>query len=244
MTKSESIAQLAEALSKAQAEMECAKKDADNPFFKSKYADLSSVWAACRGPLTKNGLSVVQMPSAEGNHIIVHTLLMHSSGEWIASELAMTPTKSDPQGAGSAITYARRYALSAAVGIAPDDDDGNAASQKPVERTTKPEPIQRPTSPPVLSREPGEDDEDLTSTLEAAIAQHFIDQGQQVNLAKSFRDALPPTRKKESEFLRSQWLESEKYIDAAGNPSSKVIPVSAWPLVREKAVLFAKGQPA
>ena len=130
MNKSETIGALAGALSKAQAEIRGAIKDTANPFFKSKYADLSSVWEACREQLTKNGLSVVQTNKAGDGRVIVETILMHTSGEWISGELDMKPVKDDPQGVGSAITYARRYALAAIVGVAPEDDDGNAASGK------------------------------------------------------------------------------------------------------------------
>ncbi len=130
MNKSETIGALAGALSKAQAEIRGAIKDTANPFFKSKYADLSSVWEACREQLTKNGLSVVQTNKAGDGRVIVETILMHTSGEWISGELDMKPVKDDPQGIGSAITYARRYALAAIVGVAPEDDDGNAASGK------------------------------------------------------------------------------------------------------------------
>lgn len=134
--RSESIAKLAEALSKTQASVEAVKKDASNPFFKSKYADLASVWASIREALTSNGLSVLQEPASEGNKVKITTTLMHSSGEYVRSTLEVTAAKADPQGIGSAITYARRYALGAIVGIAPEDDDGNAASQG------KPEPKQ------------------------------------------------------------------------------------------------------
>jgi hypothetical protein len=132
MEKSESIAALAAALSAAQAEMGGAKKDAMNPYFKAKYADLASVWDACRFALTKNGLSVIQLVgsglgSGQGTAKVT-TVLAHSSGEFISSELELTPKSADPQGMGSAITYARRYALAAIAGIAPEDDDGNAAT--------------------------------------------------------------------------------------------------------------------
>jgi len=127
MQRSETIKELAEALAKAQASIEGATRDTDNPFFKSKYADLGAVWDACRKPLSDNGLSIVQMPTSENGSILVETILMHSSGEWIADTLAVPVSKQDAQGYGSAITYARRYALMAAVGIAPEDDDGNGA---------------------------------------------------------------------------------------------------------------------
>jgi hypothetical protein len=123
-----SIADLASALCKAQAQMEGAKKDANNPHFKSKYADLASVWDAIRGPLTSNGLSVVQLLRSIAGGVEVETILMHASGQQISDVFAVPATKNDAQGYGSAATYARRYALMAMVGVAPEDDDGNAAS--------------------------------------------------------------------------------------------------------------------
>jgi hypothetical protein len=83
-----------------------------------------------RGPLSKNGLSVIQTTAQAETGVLVETTLAHSSGEWVAGVLHVKPVKDDPQGLGSAITYARRYALSAMVGVAPEDDDGNAASGK------------------------------------------------------------------------------------------------------------------
>ena len=140
VTRSESIAALAAALSKAQGVMEGATKAGLNPHFKSKYADLASVWDACRKPLSDNGLSVVQLPGGDGQTLSVTTILMHESGEWIEGTMTMTPTKNDPQGVGSCLTYARRYALAATVGISPEDDDGNAASAKPTAKpVAKPE---------------------------------------------------------------------------------------------------------
>lgn len=133
MNKSESIAELATALAKAQGEIKGAVKDSSNPFFKSSYADLASVWDACRKPLSDNGLAVIQtMDFLPDNpeFVVVDTTLTHSSGQWISGRLVVKPVKSDPQGSGSCITYLRRYSLQSIVGIAPEDDDGNAASGK------------------------------------------------------------------------------------------------------------------
>jgi hypothetical protein len=130
MQKSETIKELAGALSLAQSEMLGATKASVNPFFKSHYADLAAVWDACRKALTKNGLAVVQTTSEGQGGIPVETILIHSSGEWISGVLLVRPVKDDPQAMGSAITYARRYALAAMVGVAPEDDDGNAASSQ------------------------------------------------------------------------------------------------------------------
>ena len=126
--RSESIAALAAALAKAQGEMGFAKKDAANPYFKSKYADLASCWEAIREPLSKNGLAVMQFPRESGGGVEVETLLAHSSGEWVSESLRLPLAKADAQGFGSGISYARRYGL-ALVGVAADDDDGNVAAR-------------------------------------------------------------------------------------------------------------------
>jgi len=134
MLQSENIASLAKALSIVQGKMTYAVKDSANPFFKSKYADLESVWDACRSLLAENGLCVMQFPGEFIDGCMsLTTILAHSSGEWIKQTMEVPVTKPDAQGAGSAITYMRRYALAAVVGVVQADDDGNAASSpKPV----------------------------------------------------------------------------------------------------------------
>lgn len=124
---SETLGKIATALAKAQAKIEGAKKDAENDFYKSSYADLSSVWDACHGPLSENEIAVVQLPQSGTDAVTIVTMLIHSSGEWIKSTLTMVPKDKGPQAVGSALTYARRYALSAMVGVCPVDDDGEAA---------------------------------------------------------------------------------------------------------------------
>lgn len=127
---SATIGSLAAALAKAQGEMAAAQKSSDNPYFRSKYADLSECWESCRGPLSKNGLAVIQtteIKDGDAIGVVVNTTLAHSSGEWIRGTLFMPLAKKDPQAVGSAITYGRRYGLSAMVGIVADDDDGEAA---------------------------------------------------------------------------------------------------------------------
>lgn len=127
--QSEQIDQLATALAKAQGMMKSAAKSKENPFFKSHYADLPAVWDACRDALSKNGLAVVQTPQFEGEATWLETTLAHSSGQWMRSRYPVRPAKNDPQGIGSALTYSRRYALMAMVGVVADDedDDGEAA---------------------------------------------------------------------------------------------------------------------
>jgi hypothetical protein len=125
--QSETIGALAAALSKAQADITGALKDSSNPFFKSKYADLASCWDACRKQLAANGLSVIQTTRMAEQGLMLVTTLAHSSGEWIAGEMPVLTKDASPQGQGSGITYARRYALAAIVGLAQIDDDAEAA---------------------------------------------------------------------------------------------------------------------
>jgi len=153
MQMSENIADLATALAKAQAKIEGATKGKVNSHFKSRYADLAQVWDAIRGPLTENGLSVVQAPMTTPDGAILRTMILHSSGQWIASTYPVNPVKHDPQGLGSAYTYSRRYSLMAMVGVAPEDDDGNAASG----RGDAPKPSAPPPSPRLVKPEPTPD---------------------------------------------------------------------------------------
>jgi len=134
MEKSETIKNLAEALSKFQSEMEAITKDAQNPFFKSKYASLSAIIEDTRVPLGKNGLSYAQFPSGDAS---LTTILMHKSGEWISDTYTMHPADNKPQSVGSALTYMRRYALCAVLGLAVEDDDGNEASAKRPARSSQ-----------------------------------------------------------------------------------------------------------
>ena len=132
MQKSEQINELAVALNKVQAKLEGAKKDGKNPFFKSDYATLHSAWEACRPLLSDNGLSIVQIPDDTDDSLSMETILMHSSGQWISGRLEFKIDKKDPQKAGSAITYARRYMLMSILGICPEDDDAESVIRKPV----------------------------------------------------------------------------------------------------------------
>lgn len=125
--QSEQIGKLATALAKAQTEMVGAKKDSVNPFFKSHYADLASVWQACGEALHANGLSVAQGCDFEATTTYVWTRLLHTSGEWIIGRMPLLLGKQDPQAQGAAITYARRYNLAAMVGVIQEDDDAQSA---------------------------------------------------------------------------------------------------------------------
>jgi len=124
---SDSISAFMPAFLKAQAAFKPAIKDATNPHFKSKYVALDGVLEAVAKPLRDCGIAIVQQTDIEDAQTVLITRLIHESGEWIAGRYPVHPVKADPQGEGSALTYARRYALMALVGIAPEDDDGNAA---------------------------------------------------------------------------------------------------------------------
>lgn len=143
--ESPQLGQLAAALAKAQGDIRNAAKDRENPHFKSSYATLASVWDACREPLSKNGLAVIQRVNVTGEGVLLTTMLVHSSNEFIRDRLLMPIAQRTAQGVGSAITYARRYALAAIVGVAPEDedDDGNTASGRDYRA---PEPRQSATS--------------------------------------------------------------------------------------------------
>lgn len=147
MIKSEDIKELAAALAKAQGQIEGAKKDTVNPFFKSKYADLASVWDAIRKPLSDNGLSIIQTTrpptKEEDNFMVLNTTLMHSSGQWVSSAIPVVAKDQTPQAMGSALTYSRRYSLAAIVGVYQEDDDANAAQkiqQSPVQQRPQTKP--------------------------------------------------------------------------------------------------------
>lgn len=131
MLLSPEIIDLIPALHRAKAEFAAVTKDAFNPHFRSKYADLGAVLDAVEPALQKHGLMIVQptLVTEDGRHR-VQTILFHVSGQWMASEWELHPVKADPQGEGSALTYGRRYGVMALLGLAPEDDDGNDASTR------------------------------------------------------------------------------------------------------------------
>ena len=150
MKTSESLVNIAVALKNFQAEVKNPANTANNPFFNSKYAPLADILNLIRPLLSKHGLSVIQMPGGDGESVSVTTLLLHESGEWIETDpLILRAEKVTAQGAGSAITYGRRYSLSAVLGISSeDDDDGNFATHgkpatKPKNKSTN-EPTNNP----------------------------------------------------------------------------------------------------
>jgi ERF superfamily protein len=133
MRTSEQINEIAAAMATAQGNIKPAMKDATNPAFRSKYADLSAIWEAIRGPLAANKIAVWQEAELTEAGVAVTTRLAHASGQWVEfGPLTVPCSKRDAHGVGSATTYAKRYAIAAVVGVvSDDDDDGNAAVQKP-----------------------------------------------------------------------------------------------------------------
>ncbi len=143
MIKSDSLAKLAPALVKAQKNMGIALKDAKNPFFKSKYADLNAIIDAAVPALNAEGIAVLQSPGLVADPVtgvtvpVIETILLHESGEFVVGQSRVIAAKqNDPQAEGSATTYARRYGLQAMAVLKADDDDGNAGSGKVVTTTT------------------------------------------------------------------------------------------------------------
>ena len=148
INQSGNINKLATALAKAQSEMEGAKSKSSNPFFKSSYADLHTVMESALPHLNNNGLSVVQGNRyGADNGFYVTTTLLHESGQWMRSEIRMPiGGKKDAHAVGAAMTYGRRYGLSAMVGIAQFDDDGNHGARDPRRKTTPVPPKPKPTA--------------------------------------------------------------------------------------------------
>jgi len=149
MDSSENVEKVSAALVAALADARNVALDAVNPHFRSRYASLPAMLDAVRPILAKHGLAAVQLAVSEPDgRVGVETILLHASGQYLASRILVMPTKGDPQGAGSALTYCRRYALAAALGIAGDeDDDGNAASRKPTQRPAAPAEQRQPQPP-------------------------------------------------------------------------------------------------
>ena len=150
MKTTEQVHEIAAALATAQGNMGAAVKDSANPHFKSRYADLASVVDATRPHLSAVGIAIVQLPSINADSVEVVTALVHKSGQVIATTLAARSKDLSPQAIGSAITYLRRYGLMAVAGIAPDDDDGEAAMGRfqpapPRQEVRQPDP--RPEEP-------------------------------------------------------------------------------------------------
>ena len=172
MRTSEQTNEISAALAKAQGEISNPAKEAQNPHFRSHYADLSSGINAVRAALAKNGIAFLQATRSDGEILFVDTRLSHSSGQWVESEFPACRFPAKPQEIGSALTYARRYALFALVGIAGEDDDGNAANAS--ETPAQKKPVPTPPKPPAngMTQEESQLARDmLISALEMAVTE-------------------------------------------------------------------------
>ncbi len=167
MQHSESLKEIMPALIKARGSFKAAVKDSKNPHFKSAYASLDSVVDAITDALLAQGIFQTQPTSVEDGVTILHTRFVHESGEWIGSTYPVHPVKKDPQGEGSALTYARRYALMSLAGIAPEDDDGNAATQAVNDAQQKLEAAKKALKPSIDTIKKALAEGDLSTASEA-----------------------------------------------------------------------------
>lgn len=229
MEKSEKIGTLAAALVAAQPKIEGATKDKENPAFRgAKYADLASVMDACKDALNEQGITVVQSPQpSDVGKLSLETVLLHKSGEWISGTITMPLAKNDPQGYGSALTYARRYGLAAMVGVCPEDDDGNAASGKtptPHRASTLARPATKPTSPPPANMNP------QTGEIPPAVAQ-LAEYGE-IIVDENFERAYVEEMKK-----RNFTMPAQDAVLAAMCKKDKVKTIFDLPLERRHAFI-------
>ena len=237
MEKSESIAELATALAKAQGEMHTARKESANPFFHSRYADLAQVVEAIRKPLSDNGLAISQLVQPDAEAAVIETILMHQSGEWLSSIIRLKPVKTDPQGVGSAITYARRYALGAIVGLATEEDDDAESAMGRDGLKSKPKPTK--VSSALQKTPPGASSE--TSAYKKTPAASFTEQ------LKTFWGSLKQfgwTPEKVHErlgikSLKTDWLEKGRTLQEAYEEVTKKKPAES-PLTRDEASVILK----
>lgn len=232
MEHSETITTFAAAFVAAQAKIKGAAKDATNPHFKSKYADLSSVMDACKEALSDQGIAVLQTPvPTDSGNLALDTVLMHKSGEWVSGRVEMPLSKNDPQGYGSAMTYARRYSLAAMVGVCPEDDDGESAMNRNgnARQTAPPRTqVQRPDPPLNMNKSTGEIPNNVPQT-----AAEFAEYGDLMD-DERFEEAILNEMK-----LRSFTDEGCRRAQAAACQSEKVTGLAKFANVRRGAFITA-----
>lgn len=205
MKKSDTIGSISKALFVAQQALLPAMKNATNPHLRNKYADLGAVWEACEGALKAAGLVVVQCPGTSDRGVTLTTTVIHAeSGEWIESDLTMPAGKGDAQAIGSAITYARRYALSAMLGVLAEDDDGEAAQGR-----GKAEAARNGNGPAAPSET---DYAKVAGQIGAALKSGEVEWAEQ-----AFRKYLGKTSGAPDDLRRSVWAS----IEAAKKPAKK-----------------------
>jgi len=203
--RSANINEIATALSKAQGELQSITKDKTNPFYKSKYADLSSIWDVIRPILAKHGLAVIQGPTSEGSKVSITTILTHSSGQYFENTLQLTSEKATPQGVGSAITYGRRYSLSALLGIASDeDDDGNDASGKGDKTIKQPAEKKKPEKMEPPKKEPPKEEAAVEQEIESSITDKMAELQKKCETGITIMDASKLIDKTEKEAFEKE----------------------------------------
>ena len=190
------FAKIATALVKAQKEFGPALKSSSNPHFRSKYADLAACVEAVIEGLNNNGIALTQRVSPCENGVIVETVFIHESGEIInCGQLHVPATKQDAQGYGSALTYARRYSLMAACGIAPEDDDGNAASKRP----TAPAAPAVDVTDHIAAIEASANSDELAEVYQAAIKACGQDQAAQAKVIAAKKARIERAKKEKAQ---------------------------------------------
>lgn len=215
MKTSETFKEIAPALVKAIGEIPNPPKNAVNPHFKNRYADLASIIETVKPILLKNGLTVIQGSEADGNIVTVRTRIVHVSGEWIETSLTMAAAGSDPQKIGSAITYARRYSISSFLNIAADDDDDGEENrkkenQKPVAATTQAQVKNQNQQKPAPAKNQNPLDKELLGILDM-IEPDRQKQRQIMDYVKAkFGETAP-------DFRNSNDAQKRKYIEAVAN---------------------------
>ncbi len=186
MNKSESITNLVGALVVFQGKMTAVKKDATNPFYKSRYATLDTIWETIRKPLSENGLSVAQTMDIENGKDVLNTTLYHTSGEWISGMQSVNPVKDDPQSLGSAISYARRYSLSALLGVVADEDDDANIATKLEAKSDKPKAEPKSMEKPVSPETPQKNESNISAAQTKKIYASVKEKGITTDQAKSY----------------------------------------------------------
>ena len=208
MNTSEQINEIAAALAKAQGAMRPAIKDSVNPAFRSKYADLAANVEAARGPLAANNLAVVQEVTTVERGVAVATRIIHASGQWIQMDPLTVPlSKQDAHGVGSAVSYSRKYALGAALGLVADDDDGNAATgqdQRSRRVQTPAAAVTTPAGPVDATPAPAQDDMPPGFVAWVEDLESVAVEGSE-RLKATWTKSRPELRKHLTTFYPEQW---------------------------------------
>jgi hypothetical protein len=196
MITSELVDKIFPALVKAQSVIKNAPKNSENPFFKSRYADLATIIDVAKEPTANNGLAVLQSPSTEDGKVKITTRIIHESGQWVEDSISFTLQKTDPQSVGSAITYGRRYSLAAMLGIAQEDDDGNAGSDpsktqaQPKKETPPPAPKTKGSIAKALDGLKAAKDPQAVNSLKKIFSNMIWNEQEELQLDDAFKNKM------------------------------------------------------